>query len=205
MAGVHRRDRGLPGGERRATRAAWNRDRRRSPGRRAAADPGRAGRRPDPRRGDIRLVRGSARLCSQPDPRVRALADPSGHVVRERARSASASSSASSRSALIVTLVSTGLATLLAGIGVAAHRDGDRRLAARRPDRALASVPRRARSRLLPHPYRPLRGGIRRDPARRVRRREPLAGRALRRDQPAAGGHRVRGRRASSGPAPCRS
>ena len=118
------------------------------------------------------------------------------------ARSSSGSSSASTAFAVIAVLASAGLTTLLAGIGVlfiAIAIEGSRLVARIERWRAFVGEP----SRPPAHPYRPLRGGVARHPARGVRRREPLAGRALRRDQPAAGDHRVRRRRRSLWRWPC--
>ena len=75
------------------------------------------------------------------------------------ARSSWGSSSRHSRSALILTLISTGLTILLAGIGVRLHRRRDRgsRLVARIERwRAFVGDDRHP----VPHPYRPLRGSI---------------------------------------------
>ena len=185
-----------PRRQRHPTRADGARDRRGSPGHGAAADPGRAGVGPDPRRGDIRPAGDRASRVgddatgglfafarrAEPDPGVPALADPSGHLVRERRRSRSGSfvgvfafgDRRRARVGRASTLLSPASAWSCSRVAI----EG---VAARRPDRALAgrsSASRRARR----PSYRPLAAAASLgDPAGRVRRREPLARRPLRR------------------------
>ena len=94
---------------------------------------------------------------------------------------------------VIAGLVSTGFTLILALIGVlffVLAIEGSRLVARIERRRAFIGEPVRPAA----HPYRPLRGGIRTRPARGIRGREPLARRALCRDQPAALGDRVRRR-----------
>ena len=207
VAGVHPRHRGPPRRDRRATRSRPNRDRRRSPHRRAAPHPGRAGGGPDPRRSDIRFVGDRVRRAGRRSPGRSAspgeLATRSGPSCSRRStrppgtrtrRSAWASSSASSRSPPSFAIASAGLGHAPRGIGVVFIAIAIEGVAAGGPARALAASPSASPTRRIAHPYRAAARRRRRDPAGRVRRREPLAGRPLRRGQLPAGGHRVRGR-----------
>ena len=221
VARVHRRDRGPPGGDRRATRAdrlviggavlivglllilaglasAW------IPGEATFASSGIA-----PCPGDRRRGRdGPARARpagAQPDPGVPALPDPPGDLVRERrdrprplrrhlrvrvprlARLGRASPRSSPASASLFIALAIEGSRLVARI--------ERWRVVVRGRRAASSPTRTGRSGAASSQLAP----------GRVRRREPLARRALRRGQLPARGHRVRRRRRPSGRSRCGS
>ena len=205
--------------DRRATRADRARDRRRSPHRRTAPHPDRAGVGPDPRRSDVRFVGDPAAPSPTDAARARSVS-PGGRATRSGRSSSRRSTrprgtrTRRSGSGFFVGVFAFA-APRLARVGRVRHarRRHRRRVHRDRRSRGRGSSPGSsagasrsgADERLLAHPYRPLRGGVvailRAEFADENRWRDVLyvGGQLPARD------HRVRRRRWPCGRSPCGS